>query len=207
MKIYSFIAAEKANFPTRFMCRHFEVSTSAFYGWCNKVAGGPTEAEIEEVKLVETMLEIHASSDSTYGEPRMTPALKAKGFCINHKRVERLMQKHRIIGHVPKRKVITTIPAVDADNVTDLVKRDFVKPQDRYCLVRRHFLHQNMGRLVVSGNRHRSRITTGHWLCNGRPHAHGTHRGRIENGSEDTWQERDEQCCLPLGQGQSIHER
>jgi len=129
VKIYSFMVAEKANFPVVFMARYFKVSTQAFYDWCAKVAGGPTEGELQEALLVAEMKVIHADSDGTYGEPRMTPALRAKGLCINHKRVERLMQKHQIVGHTPKRRVITTIPAEDADNVTDLVKRDFVKPQ------------------------------------------------------------------------------
>ena len=128
MKIHSFVAAEKANFDVTFMCEHFGVSTQAFYDHRAKVAAGPTPADIEEARLVAEMKAIHAKSDDTYGQPRMTPALHALGYCINHKRVERLMQEHQIIGHTPKRHVVTTIPAVDADSVTDLVKRDFLKP-------------------------------------------------------------------------------
>lgn len=126
--MYSFIVAEKANFPVAFMCRQFGISDSAFYDWHSKVAAGPSQAELEEKLLVTEMRKIHDESDGTYGEPRMTPALRALGFDDNHKRVERLMQKHEIVGHVPKRKVITTIPAIDKDSVTDLVKRDFKKP-------------------------------------------------------------------------------
>lgn len=122
-----FMDAEKANFPNVLMFKHFNVCSSRFYEWRALHANGPTGAEVAEAKLVVEMQAIHAESDSTYGEPRMTPALRAMGYCINHKRVERLMQKHQIIGHVPKRKVITTVRADDADNVHDLVKRDFVK--------------------------------------------------------------------------------
>lgn len=129
MKIYSFMVVEKANFPVVFMADYFEVSSQAFYDWCNRVAAGSTKAEIQEAQLVAAMKAIHAESDGTYGEPRMTPALRARGYCINHKRVERLMQKHQLIGHTLKRRVITTIPAADAESVTDLVKRDFTKPQ------------------------------------------------------------------------------
>jgi len=135
MNIYRFIAAEKTNFPITFMCERFGVSSSAFYDWCAKVAAGPTKAEIDEMELVAQIRAIHAESDNTYGEPRMTPALRAKGYCINHKRVARLMQKHQVIGYVPKRKVTTTVRAHDADNVTDLVKRDFTKagPDIAWC--------------------------------------------------------------------------
>ena len=135
MKIYSFMHAEKANFPVVFMAHHFEVSTQAFYDWCTKGAGGPTEAELEEARIVTEMEAIHAESNGTYGEPRMTPALRARGYCINHKRVERLMQKHQLIGHIPRRHVTTTVPAIDAESVTDLVKRDFNKtePDVAWC--------------------------------------------------------------------------
>jgi len=135
VKIYSFMGAEKANFPVMFMAKHFEVSTKAFYDWCAKVASGPTEADLREARIVAEMQEIHAESNGTYGEPRMTPALNARGYCINHKRVERLMQKHQLIGNAPKRRVITTIRAIDADSVTDLVKRDFKKaePDIAWC--------------------------------------------------------------------------
>lgn len=110
------------------MCDQFGISTQAFYDWRAKAAAGPTDAEVEEQRLVEEMKAIHADSDGTYGEPRMTPALRERGFIDNHKRIERLMRKHQIKGHVPKRKVITTVPAVDKGSVTDKVKRDFVKP-------------------------------------------------------------------------------
>lgn len=129
MNIYKFIAAEKTNFPVTFMCMRFDISPSAFYGWCEKVGSGLTPAEIQEQALVEQMKTIHEESDRTYGEPRMTPALRAIGYCINHKRVERLMRKHQIIGYIPKRKVLTTIRAEDADNISDLVKGDFIKPK------------------------------------------------------------------------------
>jgi putative transposase len=127
--IYAFIEAEKAHFPVNYMCDYFGVSTQAFYDWSTKIASGPTPGEIADAELVEQIRAIHTESDGTYGQPRMTPALHNKGYCVNHKRVERLMRKHGIVGHTPKRRVITTVPADDADNITDLVKRDFVKPQ------------------------------------------------------------------------------
>ena len=127
--MYAFVDAEQANFPITFMCKRFGISDSAFFAWRAKVADGPTEAEVEEERLVAQMRAIHADSDGTYGEPRMTPALRGLGNDLNHKRVERLMRKYEIKGHTPKRKVTTTIRAVDADSTTDMVKRDFTKPE------------------------------------------------------------------------------
>lgn len=126
--IYAFIKAEKANFPVTYLCDYFKLSTQAFYDWCDKVASGLTPGEVADAELVAQIRAIHAESDGTYGQPRMTPALHDKGYCVNHKRVERLMREHGIVGHTPRRRVITTVQADDADNVGDLVKRDFVKP-------------------------------------------------------------------------------
>jgi putative transposase len=125
--IYAFIEAEKANFPITFMAKFFKISTAAFYEWRAKAAAGPTPTEVAEAELVAQMQVLHRESNGTYGEPRMTHALRDLGYCINHKRVERLMRFHQLRGQVPKRKVITTLRANDADNVRDLVKRDFKK--------------------------------------------------------------------------------
>ena len=124
MKIYSFMFAEKANFSIWFMCSHFDVSRSAFYDWVARRDSLSSKAA-EEQRVVEVIAAIHAESDGTYGEPRITPELRNRGFCVNHKRVERLMKKHQLRGCAPKKSIVTTIPAIDADSVTDLVKRVF----------------------------------------------------------------------------------
>lgn len=56
------------------------------------------------------MREIHAEDD-TVGSPRMTFELANRGRVVNHKRVERLMRAHGIVGIPAKRRVRTTIPA------------------------------------------------------------------------------------------------
>jgi transposase InsO family protein len=127
MKIYSFIAAEKTNFPITFMCRHFDVSTSSYYDWCNSAETRARKAE-EEAQLIREMRKVHDESGGTYGSPRMEPALRDLGYCVNHKRVETLMQEHGIVGYTPRRKIRTTIPASDVETMPDLVKRDFDKP-------------------------------------------------------------------------------
>lgn len=90
-----------------------EVSRQAFFDWRAKRAAGPTGAEVAEAELVVPMQEIHAEADGTYGQPRMTPELRARGFCVNHKRTERLMRAHGIVGVRKPAKVRTTIPAED----------------------------------------------------------------------------------------------
>lgn len=119
---YRWVAAREAEgFPITAACEVAEVSTSAFHDWPRKQKAGPTEAEVEEAALVEAIREIHDESDRTYGEPRITPELRDRGWEVNHKRVERLLRTHRIVGVHKPPKVRTTIPAQDAPPIPDLV--------------------------------------------------------------------------------------
>lgn len=123
---YRWVAARKAEgFPITAACKVAEVSTTAFNDWRRREAAGPTAAEAADARLVEAIREIHDEFDGTYGEPRMTPELRARGWVVNHKRVERLMRTHGIVGVHKPPKVRTTIPAEDARPLPDLVGRRF----------------------------------------------------------------------------------
>jgi transposase InsO family protein len=123
---YRWVAARKAEgFPITAACKVAEVSTTAFDDWRRREAAGSTDAERAEAALVAAIREIHDETDGTYGEPRMTPELRDRGWAVNHKRVERLMRLHGIVGvHRPPR-VRTTIPAEYAPPLPDLVGRRF----------------------------------------------------------------------------------
>jgi transposase InsO family protein len=123
---YRWVAARKADgFPVTAACEIAEVSTTAFNDWRRRDAAGPTPAEVDEARLVAAIREIHHEFDGTYGQPRMTPELRAKGWEVNHKRVERLMRVHGIVGVHKPAKVRTTIPAEDAPPLPDLIGRRF----------------------------------------------------------------------------------
>lgn len=126
MTRYRWVAARKAEgFPITAACKVAEVSTTAFDDWRRRGAAGPTDAECAEAALVAVIREIHDETDGTYGEPRMTPELRDRGWAVNHKRVERLMRVHGIVGvHKPPR-VRTTIPAEHAPPLPDLIGRLF----------------------------------------------------------------------------------
>ena len=126
MTRYEWVTAREAEgFPTTACCRVAQVSTSAFYDWRRRRAAGPSEVEVAEAELVAVICEIHAESDGTYGEPRMTPELHARGFDVNHKRVERLMRIHSIVGVHKPAKVRTTIPSELCPPLPDLIQRRF----------------------------------------------------------------------------------
>ncbi|MCP4894594.1 MAG: IS3 family transposase [Actinomycetales bacterium] len=126
MTRYRWVADRKAEgFPITMACAVAEVSRQAFYDWRLRVVGGPSEAEQAEAGLVSQMREIHDEFDKTYGSPRMTVELANQGKVVNHKRVERLMRLHGMVGVHQPAKVRTTIRAEHHPPLPDLLRRDF----------------------------------------------------------------------------------
>ena len=126
MTRYRWVAARRAEgFPITMACKVAEVSRQAFHDWRQKWGAGPTDAEVADAALVAAMREIQVEFDDTYGQPRMTPELRERGFVVNHKRVERLMRIHGIVGVHKPAKVRTTIPAEDNPPMPDLIGRRF----------------------------------------------------------------------------------
>ncbi len=137
MSRYRWVDSQKAaGFEVTAACRAAGVSDSAYYAWAARTSGGPTDAEWDEALLVNEMHRVHEHLDDTYGSPRMTDELRDRGFCVNHKRVERLMRANGIWAHDGRRaKVRTTVPDVTAPPLPDLVGRDFApgEPGRRTC--------------------------------------------------------------------------
>ena len=126
MTRYRWVAARKAEgFPITAACKVADVSRQAFHDWQAKLAAGPTPAERAEANLVGQIRSIHEDFDGTYGEPRITTELARRGWATNHKRVERLMRLHGIVGVHKPAKVRTTIPAEDAPPLPNLIGRSF----------------------------------------------------------------------------------
>ena len=126
MTRYRWVAARKAEgFPITMACKVAEVSRQAFHDWRAARSSGPTAAEAADAELVEQIRSIHNEFDGTYGEPRITEELARRGQATNHKRVERLMRAHGIVGVHKPAKVRTTIPAEDAPPLPDLIGRRF----------------------------------------------------------------------------------
>ena len=126
MTRYRWVAARRAEgFPTSMCCCAAGVSRQAFYEWRAKHAAGPTDRERAEAALVGEIRGIHAATDGTYGSPRITAELRARGHRVNPKRVARLMRAHRIAGVRPRRPKRTTTPARSTAALPDLVRRRF----------------------------------------------------------------------------------
>jgi putative transposase len=122
---YRCVAARKAEgFNVTDACEAARVSRSAFYAWLERPAG-PTAAEWDEAHLINQIVDIHAASTGTYGEPRITAELADQGWVVNRKRTARLMRQQGLQGHRPRRRRSLTKADQDAPPIADLVGRQF----------------------------------------------------------------------------------
>jgi putative transposase len=121
--VFSFIAAEKANYPVAVMCRTLEVNRTSFHDWERRA---PSDRALQDAWLLEQIKAIHASKRKVYGAPRIHAELRlALGIRVGRKRVERLMRTAGISGLVAKKRGRTTIAVPGVRVADDLVERQF----------------------------------------------------------------------------------
>ncbi len=85
---FAFIAAEKAHYPMRILCRCLRVSRSGYYAWAQR---RPSLRSAQDVRLLHRLRLVHALHRRVYGRPRLQRALRDAGIRISEKRVRRLM--------------------------------------------------------------------------------------------------------------------
>ncbi len=103
-------------------CRVLEVSRSGYYDWRYR---RPSDRDVADAWLTNTILDVHTDSRCCYGSPRVHAELRlGLGIRCGRKRVARLMRQAQIagIGHRRKNRRHRPAPAVH----DDLVRRRFV---------------------------------------------------------------------------------
>src|SRR4051812_14201738 len=88
------------------MCDVLSVSPSGFYAWRSR----PESArQIANRELLADIRRVHADHRGRYGAPRIHAELRAEGQTVSRKRIERMMHRHGIRAHTPRRyRVCTT---------------------------------------------------------------------------------------------------
>ena len=129
MSRFQFVADHQHAFEVKRLCEVVQVARSSFYAWQNAapVRASRTAADAELADRIRT---IH-DQDRALGAPRITAELNdgaPAGERVNHKRVARVMRGHAIAGLRLRRRVRTTIPEPAAQQVPDLLGRDFTAP-------------------------------------------------------------------------------
>jgi transposase InsO family protein len=133
---YRCVDAQKAaGFPVAAACQAAGVTRSAWYAWAARAAQGPSQRQREEARLVGEIRRIHTRSGGTYGVPRVHAELGWRGWMVNHKRVERLMRTHGIVGYRPRRRRSLTRQDHAAPPAPDLLGRLFdpERPDVAWC--------------------------------------------------------------------------
>ena len=102
---FRFVAAEKARYSVRLLCRCLRVSRSGFYAWQRRPAS-PRRAE--DVRLQHRLRLVHALHRQIYGRPRLHRALQDAGIRIGEKRVRRLMRAAGLVAKGRRAFRVTT---------------------------------------------------------------------------------------------------
>jgi putative transposase len=119
---FAFIAAEKASFPVRVLCRTLEVSRAGFYAWHTRPAAARTVAD---QRLGVEIQAIHAESRQRYGSPRVHAELYHRGQRLGRKRVARLMRQHSLSARRRRRFRVTTDSKHDLPVAPNVLARQF----------------------------------------------------------------------------------
>jgi putative transposase len=102
---FAFIAAEKAAFPVRLLCRTLSVSRAGFYAWQTRPSAPRMRADD---RLGLEIAAIHAEHRQRYGSPRIHAELVARGCRTSRKRVARLMRIRGLAARRRRRFRVTT---------------------------------------------------------------------------------------------------
>ena len=122
---FGFIAAEKATFPVRMLCRMLEVSRAGFYAWQRRP---PTARTQQDQRLGVEIQAIHTETRQRYGSPRVHAELRERGHRVGRKRVARLMRQHGLCARRRRRFRITTDSNHPLAVAPNLLARQFAAP-------------------------------------------------------------------------------
>ncbi len=119
---YRFIQAEQQRYPITVLCRVMAVSTSAYYGWCQR---GGQVIDSAEWHLCHRMKALFKLSRESLGSRQMMKQLRKEGFEIGRYRVRRLMKRLGLVVRRKRRFVLTTDSRHDLPVAENHLNRDF----------------------------------------------------------------------------------
>jgi putative transposase len=123
---FRFIEDLRNEFPVRRMCEVLEVSPSGYYAWRGRP---PSEREMANRGLSETIKAEFKKSGETYGSPRIYQVMRKLGLMCSRNRVARLMRAEGLQAKQTKRYRSTTRRNRAHRVAPNLLNRDFAADQ------------------------------------------------------------------------------
>lgn len=120
---YRFMDRYRSEFRVERMCKVLGVSRSGYYGW-RKRPYSRRHRENEQVLM--EIKESHERSKGTYGSPRVTADIRAKGIRCGKNRVARIMRKNSIAARSRRRFKATTHSKHNLPVAENLLEQKFV---------------------------------------------------------------------------------
>jgi putative transposase len=119
---YACIAAHRAEYPVRLMCRVLVVSRAGFYAWLDRA---PSRRIETDARLRVAIRAIHVESRRSYGSPRIHRELRAQGQRHSRKRIARLMRVEGLRAKRSRRYRVTTQSAATCPPAPNTLGREF----------------------------------------------------------------------------------
>jgi transposase InsO family protein len=120
---YRFVAAERATFPVRTLCRIVGAGVSGFHVWLRR---GPGRRRRDDRRVGERVAAIFEASRRTHGSPRVHAELRAQGVRVGRKRAARLMREGGLtVARRRRRAPRTTDSRHDLPVAPNLLDRRF----------------------------------------------------------------------------------
>ncbi len=119
---YWFIDRYRSCHGVKKMCRVIGASRSGYYRWRNC---SESKRRKENEKILMEIKESYKNSRRTYGSPRITDELQAKGIKCSKNRVARIMRKHGIVAKSAKKFKATTNSKHNLPVAENLLNQNF----------------------------------------------------------------------------------
>lgn len=119
---FRLIDATKADMPIDRMCAALDVSVSGFYAWKTR---RPSKRQLDDMILLAHIRARFATSNETYGAPRMHAELREGGLEVGRHRVARLMRNNGLKALHKRRYKKTTDSCHGGPVAANLLDQDF----------------------------------------------------------------------------------
>jgi putative transposase len=102
---YQFIKENTQNFRLSVMCRVLNISRTSYYQWQKRLG---TQRRVEEEKFTELVRKHYQINKGRFGLLKLVKEIRKEGFCVNKKRIYRLMKKQGLYSLTSRKFKVTT---------------------------------------------------------------------------------------------------